>query len=272
MALLHCEINSKAIRMVTSVCVILPHDTSAPDGAGRLSAARIEEKPVKTLYLLHGRSHNYSVWTRYTNLERYAEKHNIAVIMPEVNRSFYTDMRYGVNYQTYVSEELPDLCESMFRISNKPEDRFIAGMSMGGYGALKTALTHPDRYAACGMLSAVTDIRQHIADTPETNPKRQEFQGIFGTGLNVSPDDDMYQLAQACALLPKKPDFYLACGTEDHLYQETIRFYSFLQTLPYRLTYEEWEGIHDWVFWDEGIKRMMNHFFADDESSKKEKL
>ena len=153
MALLHCEINAKSIRMVTSVCAILPHDTY--DG----------EKPVKTLYLLHGRSHNYSVWTRYTNLERYAEVHHAAVIMPEVNRSFYTDMRYGVDYQTYVSEELPDLCESMFRISKNPEDRFIAGMSMGGYGALKTALSHPDRYAACGMISAAH--RRHAGNQSE---------------------------------------------------------------------------------------------------------
>lgn len=249
MALLHCEINSKAIRMVTSLCVILPHDTC------------ITEKPVKTLYLLHGRSHNYSVWTRYTNLELYAETHHIAVIMPEVNRSFYTDMRYGVNYQTYISKELPDLCESMFRISKDPKDRFIAGMSMGGYGALKTALSHPDRYAACGILSPVTHIRQHIADTPDTNPKHQEFQGIFGTELTVSPDDDMYQLAQKQALLDQKPEFYIACGTEDHLYPETLQFRDFLLTLPYQVTYEEWSGIHDWVFWDEGIKRMMNRFF-----------
>ncbi|MBE7720654.1 MAG: hypothetical protein E7243_14215 [Lacrimispora celerecrescens] len=101
MAFLHCELKAESIRMVTSVCVVLPQDFYRTDC------------PVKTLYLLHGRSHNYSVWTRYTSLEQYAQAHNDAIIMPEINRSLYSNMKYGLDYQTYVSEELPDLCESM---------------------------------------------------------------------------------------------------------------------------------------------------------------
>ena len=94
MALLHCELDSKSVRMPTSVMAILPHDVISTS------------QSPKVLYLLHGCSHNYSVWSRYTSLERYCLPYNLAVIMPEVNRSFYTDMAYGPEYFTYITEEL----------------------------------------------------------------------------------------------------------------------------------------------------------------------
>lgn len=257
MALLHCELKAESIRMVTSVCVILPQDFCRT------------KRPAKTLYLLHGRSHNYSVWTRYTSLEQYAEAFNAAIIMPEVNRSFYSNMKYGLDYQTYVSKELPDLCEAMFHISADPKDRYIAGMSMGGYGALKTALLHPDRYAGCGAVSAVTDIFKHVTETPESDPKKQEFQGIFGEHYDLVPEDDIFFLAARDADASSRttcatcPDFYIACGTEDHLYPESVRLFRHLKSLPYQVTFDEWSGIHDWKFWDTAVKRVLEYFFAE---------
>jgi putative tributyrin esterase len=250
MAFLHCELKAESIRMVTSVCAILPQDFCQTD------------RPVKTLYLLHGRSHNYSVWTRYTSLEQYAEDYNTAIIMPEVNRSFYSNMKYGLDYQTYISEELPDLFESMFHISTNSKDRYIAGMSMGGYGALKTALLHPDRYAGCGAISAVTDILKHVSETPENHPKKQEFQGIFGEHCDLAPEDDIFFLASRDADAPSRPDIFIACGKEDHLYLESVRLHQHLQSLPYKVTFEGWSGVHDWKLWDEAVKRMLEHFFA----------
>lgn len=254
MALLHCELKAESIRMITSVHLILPQDIH-----------RIGSPPVKTLYLLHGRSHNYSAWSRYTGLERYAQNYNVAIVMPEANRSFYSNMEYGADYQTYIAEELPGLCESMFQISRSARDRYIAGMSMGGYGALKTALSYPGRYAGCGAISAVTELPRHIAETPDHTPKKQEFYGIFGEDLKLAPGDDIFTLAVRAAdakplLLPR---IYLACGTEDHLYPESLRLYRHLQTLPYSLSFEQWSGIHDWEFWDRAGKRVLEYFFAE---------
>lgn len=251
MAYLHCELKAETIRMTTSIGVILPQDIHRGN------------RPVKTLYLLHGRSHNYSVWSRYTGLERYAENYNAAIIMPEVNRSFYTDMTYGLDYQAYLSRELPDLCESMFHISPIPQDRYIAGMSMGGYGALKSALRSPERYAACGAISAVTDIRHRVAETPDSDPRKQEFRAIFGDDCAPAPEDDIFHLAVSHATSKHRPNFYLACGTEDHLYPDSLRLSRHLQTLSYQVCCEEWQGIHDWGFWDEALKRLLAHFFAD---------
>lgn len=248
MAFLNMELYSKEIRMPTSVSVILPQDIT-----GRTD-------PPKTLYLLHGRSHNHSVWQRYTSLERYAQQYHIAVIMPEVNRSFYSDMKYGVRYFHYIAQELPALCEAMFHINSAAEGRYLAGMSMGGYGCLKAALTFPKRYRGCAAISAVTDIRQHIDETPESDTRKNEFRGIFGENLETVPADDLFSLASSRKGLPL-PDLYFSCGRQDHLYPEGERFRTHLDSLEIPYTFEEWDGIHDWEFWDIAIRKVLEYFF-----------
>lgn len=249
MAFIQCELMSKSIKMPTSIHVILPQDDlDCPE-------------PVKTLYLLHGRSHNYSVWSRYTSIERYAQQYRVAVIMPEVNRSFYSDMKYGLNYLEYISTELPALCESMFHIGTDQSCRYIAGMSMGGYGALKAALSKPNYYAGCGAFSAVTDILTHVAETPETESKKNEFRAIFGTELGLAPEDDLYHLARQ-PIAESLPSFYMACGIQDHLHPENVDFYHHLSDCHYPVVYEEWPGVHDWAFWDRAIEKLLSHFFS----------
>ena len=125
MAFLHCEIASESLRMATAVDVILPDK-------GDLSE-------VKTLYLLHGLTDDCTGWTRYTAVERYARERGLAVVLPEVQRSFYTDMAYGLPYFTYVSEELPAVCRRMFGLGAAREQNYIFGLSMGGYGAATRA-------------------------------------------------------------------------------------------------------------------------------------
>lgn len=249
MALLNCELYSQSMRMPTTVTVLLPQDITR------------SKEPAPVLYLLHGRSHNHSVWQRYTSVERYAETYGIAVIMPEVNRSFYTNMCCGGDYFSYITEELPALCESMFHIRTDAASRYIAGMSMGGYGCLKAALTFPDRYAGCAAMSAVTDIRMHVRDTEENTPKKQEFRGIFGQDLKVSDNDDLFHLAALAKKASSVPNLYFSCGIEDHLYKEGADFRRHLSSLEIPYTFEEWHGVHDWVFWDEAIKKVLEHFF-----------
>ena len=135
MAFLSVDIYSSVLNMDTHVNVILPQDKTS------------SKEPAKVLYLLHGLSDDCSKWTRFTAIERKINGRNLAVVMPEVQRSFYTDMKYGLNYFTYIAYELPKLCQAMFNVSDKREDNFVAGLSMGGYGALKTALTRTDLFS-----------------------------------------------------------------------------------------------------------------------------
>ena len=111
------------------------------------------------LYLLHGLSDDHTAWLRYTSIERYATARGLAVVMPAVHRSFYADEAHGHAYWQFVSEELPRIVAAFFRLSERPEDTFVAGLSMGGYGALKLGLHHPERFAAVASLSGAVDVR-----------------------------------------------------------------------------------------------------------------
>ena len=165
MAFLNCEIATESQRKATAVDVILPEK-------GELSE-------VKTLYLLHGLTDDCTGWTRYTAVERYARERGLAVVLPEVQRSFYTDMAYGLPYFTYVSEELPAVCRRMFGLGAAREQNYIFGLSMGGYGAMKCALTYPDRYAGAASFSGVCDLRRTV-ERRSISLHESEIAAIFG--------------------------------------------------------------------------------------------
>lgn len=137
------------------------------------------------LYLLHGLSDNHSCWLRRTAVDRYAEEYGIAVVMPEVQRSFYCDMAHGPAYFTYIADELPQICQRLFRLSDKREDTFIAGNSMGGYGALKAALSRPE--PGLRPLLAFRVLRMCAAGRFWIRRKAMRFMaGNCGTGMTCS--------------------------------------------------------------------------------------
>jgi putative tributyrin esterase len=146
---------SETIGMLSSMYVLLPQ---------RKMEERNGKRPpkYKTLYLLHGHSDDHSAWQRYTSIERYAEDLHLAVVMPAVHMSFYNDMAHGWKYWQFISEEVPALARDMFSLSSARKDNFVAGLSMGGYGALKMALTHPDRFAAAASLSGALDLNEVV--------------------------------------------------------------------------------------------------------------
>jgi S-formylglutathione hydrolase FrmB len=241
MAHLTCTFSSECLKMNTSLTIVLPEDR--------------EMCRTRVVYLLHGLMDNCTGWTRYTAVERYAREYNAALIIPEVQRSFYTDMEMGLNYFSYVLEEVPALCRRFFGFSEKREYNYIMGLSMGGYGALKCLLTKPERYAGCATFSAVTDMPGRVAAAGEED--RREFQAIFGTACRVPEKSDLFALAKKAdaAALPK---IYTACGEGDDLYPENVRFAKLLQESGAGNLFEHWEGIHDWIFWDRAVKRGMD--------------
>ena len=239
MAFLHCEIASESLRMATAVDVILPDK-------GELSE-------VKTLYLLHGLTDDCTGWTRYTAVERYARERGLAVVLPEVQRSFYTDMAYGVNYFSYVAKELPQKMRKMFGFSAKREKNMIAGLSMGGYGALKCALTYPEQYFGCAAFSSACDMERNFHERYIDEQRQRELQAIFGRELQLPEKDDLFALLKKSADAPVKPKFFITCGTDDMLLPQNRSFKAAMEELPYDLTYMEWKGDHTWEFWDKSI-------------------
>ncbi|MBQ3490701.1 MAG: esterase family protein, partial [Clostridia bacterium] len=161
MALINLKFASEVLGMQTEINVVVPQ-RSTKGQIGMSGEAKGEK--YKTLLLLHGLSDDASTWLRRSSIERYATENGIAVIMPGAERSFYTDMKYGAKYFTYITEELPGIVREFLNVSDKREDTYIAGLSMGGYGALKSALKKPEVFCACAGLSSVADIRCGLFD------------------------------------------------------------------------------------------------------------
>ncbi len=248
MALLTCDFFSEALEVGTSMTVVLPQATTEQIGVAGGDLPPSDGAPPPVLYLLHGLSDDHTAWLRYTSIERYATAHGLAVVMPAVHRSFYADERQGHRYWQFVSEELPAVVGSFFRVSDRPEQTFVAGLSMGGYGALKLALTHPTRFAAAASLSGVVDIR-----TLAGRLDRAELVArVFGDAFADS--DDLFALLDAAdqATLPR---LYVGCGAqEDRLLEPNERFAARARERGADVTLDVRPGVHEWPLWDDVIQ------------------
>lgn len=251
MAFIQCNFFSETLGLCVSMDVILPQAPAAQRHIGR-------RYPV--LWLLHGHSDDHTIWQRRTSIERYVEGRQLAVVMPAVDLSFYTDMAEGNRYWTYVSEELPAVARSFFPLSSRRADNFVAGLSMGGYGAFKLALTYPARYAAAASLSGA--LRRFSEDLEGDRDAEwiAKLKRIFGD-LHEFPGSrhDVFGLAERVAhgKLPA-PLLYECCGTEDFLYADNVRFKQHAEALGLPLTYEEGPGEHGWGYWDKMIQRVLD--------------
>lgn len=260
MAFLELHYHSDALKIGVSVNVILPEKAKTVIGMKADGG-----DTYKTLYLFHGLSDDHTIWMRRTSIERYAAEYNLAVVMPSVNRCWYTDTAYGANYFTFVTEELPTVCRNFFRgMSDKREDNLVAGLSMGGYGAVKAALLCPDRFGACASLSGALDIASRNA--PDRMP---EWQSIFGYGLqNMSDlqgtDHDLMSVAARNAekgvVFPK---LFLWCGTQDFLISHNRRFHALLDEKGIDHRYLESEGNHSWEWWDLHIRTALKYLLEE---------
>jgi S-formylglutathione hydrolase FrmB len=251
MALVRCDFFSDVLGLSTSMTVVLPQATSSQIGmTGTTSAA---DAPV--LYLLHGLSDDDTIWLRRTSIERYAAPLGLAVVMPQVARSFYTDEVHGNRYWTFLSEELPRLARSFFHLSDRREDTFVAGLSMGGYGALKWALRHPDRFAAAATLSGVTDL---VGLTRlEHEPDREKlWHTIFGGRPIEGTDGDLFHLLDTVEP-GRAPKLYVGCGTEDRLIDANRRFSDAARTRGFAVTDDFRPGEHEWGLWDATVQDVL---------------
>lgn len=215
---------------------------------------RLAAGKAKTLYLLHGMSDDEGTWMRRTSIERYAEEKGLAVVMPDGGLGWYTDMYRGLAWFKFISGELPALCRRFFPIlSDRREDTFIGGLSMGGYGALKCALRAPRTFSRVISLSGALD----AADTAINNTvpaTRRYWEDVFGPAEDVSgSENDLFAAATALTDPALRPRIYMWCGTEDFLYAQNTRMRDHLRALGYDLTYEESPGDHQWQYWDKKI-------------------
>ncbi|SDS26710.1 S-formylglutathione hydrolase FrmB [Friedmanniella luteola] len=256
MAHLRCDFYSDALALSTSMTVLLPQPTTTQIGL----TGQVGSGPPPVLYLLHGLSDDDTTWLRRTSIERYVSELGWAVVMPQVHRSFYTDEHDGGAFWTFVSEELPALVDRFFRVSTARADTFVAGLSMGGYGALKLALRQPDRFAAAASLSGALDLAALAgrAGVPPS-PDHRMFTRILGPGGTVAAEDDLLALARR-ADPARLPALHLSCGTEDALLASNHAFAAVCAEAGIPLTTAFPPGEHEWGLWDTGIVEVLAFF------------
>src|SRR4051812_38198208 len=213
MAFLDVHAFSDVLGVQVSFYVLLPQITAREIGVA--NAGECSRQNFPALWLLHGLSDDHTIWLRRTSIESYAAAKGLAVVMPAAGRSFYQDMVGGARYWTFLTEELPVLCRRWFPLSSAREDNFVAGLSMGGYGALRMALAKPDRYAAAASLSGALDLNRRLRDVGKEGSRisKTEWVDIFGPGLSAEGTDaDLWFLAQRIAASSgPKPAIFLTC-------------------------------------------------------------
>ncbi len=245
MALLDLHFYAETLGKCTGAMVILPEQTRSLIGSDDRAAER-----VKTVYLLHGLSDDYTMWCRRSSIERYAAQLGIAVVMPDGGRSWYTDMASGEQYFTFLTQELPEKCRAWFsQVSGRREDTYIAGLSMGGYGALKAAYTFPERYAAAASLSGALWVQKD--DYRRRVGRACEWDAIFGKNPSLAGGrEDIYALAREANPLPPT---YLVCGESDGLRGCGEELAPILEERGGDFEKKVTPGAHNWAFWDREI-------------------
>lgn len=258
----HIQLNfySNALQKNANVTVFLPtqdaDDYLFGDGNTKYDPA----KKYQTLYLLHGSYGDYTDWSRLACVERYAQAHCLAVVMPSGENSAYLNMNAGENYLDYIGRELPQFLQTVFPLSPRREDNFIAGLSMGGYGCMRVGLEFPERFAAIASLSGALDmqaLREHGGPHMEKMDRGYSLAVYGDRNLHGSRDDLLCLLRDNLDKGKSLPKLYMTIGTEDFLYPVNEAFYAKAKELA-DIRYETYPGVHDWIFWDAHIQDVLN--------------
>ena len=254
MAFLEMNFHSDTLKMGVSVNVILPETAKTAIGIDSKT-----EQSYKTILLLHGLSDDHTIWHRRTSIERYATERGIAVVMPAADKSWYTDE--AGKYLTFIGEELPRVCRSFFKgMSDKAEDTFLVGNSMGGYGSVKIALLYPETFGGAGSLSGAFAI-----DEFSKVCKGYEWQTVFGRDFE-SPDclmgsrHDVFKIASDYRESKKPfPKLYLWCGNNDFFTASNRKFSEHLKKLGFEHLFEDTDGDHSWGCWDLFVRHALDY-------------
>lgn len=238
MALCEFHFFSEVLRKQVVANVLLP-DAGSP--------------PFPVLYLLHGLSDDYSMWLRRSRIEWYARNLPLIVVMPDGFRGFYTDHHAGPAYGRYIAEELPAVVERNFCARSDRDARCIGGLSMGGYGALRTGLAYPDRYVSANSHSGALLYGQIPPEQYQGALSSHEYANIFGPNP-AGTAHDLTALARSARQSPQFPSLLIDCGQDDFLLPHSRAFHAQLQDLQFDHEYYEFPGSHDWDYWDRHVQ------------------
>ena len=251
MTLMQVDFYSDVLSRSAQLCALLP-EGPAPVGG------------FPALYLLHGMNDDHTFWMRRTSIERYAEDRKLAVIMPDARLGWYANTCVGERYFDHISDEVVHFTRRLLPgLSHRREDTFVAGLSMGGYGAFRCALGRPEVFSKAASLSGALDAARlpHLEDPLE---RIAYWEDTFGPIKDIAGSEhDLFRIAEC--LKEERPELWMWCGTEDFLYADNLRMRDHLRSLGYALTYSEDPGDHSWKYWDTQIQNVLDWLIPPEE-------
>lgn len=254
MVLFRGDVKCKSLQRRTTISVILPSDNIH----FLQDTEEIVPQPYRTLYLLHGLYGSDDIFLANTSIQKFAEDNGIAIVIPCGENSFYVDHEASHRfYGEYVGQELLDITRNIFPLSDRREDTFIAGFSMGGYGAIRNGLKYSQNFSKIGMISAALITDDIVDYTSDSNVlrSRQFYETVFGNLDELQGSDmDPKALIENCDDIP---DIYMACGVGDFLFEKNVDFYEFLMSRDIDCEFVKAEGEHTWEFSDKYIKEFI---------------
>ncbi len=260
--MIHAQLTMRAcsLNMDTKVEVLIPED--------RNKTVDTRGKKYPVLYVLHGGKEDCSSWINQSNLFLLCRDLDLIVVFPSANNSSYIDMEYGQPYLTWIAEELPTKLKNLFPITDDPNQTFIMGESMGGYGTMRLALSHPENYGKAVCLSG-----GNLATSTWYTNLTPHNKGAFGFDQQaiLTSDNNLEVLIDKLANKDvAKPQFMFYCGTEDNAMVGSKEVAGLVkEKLPECYAGEEyWKGKHNFYFWNQANYKALKFFgFEVEESS-----
>jgi putative tributyrin esterase len=231
---------SQSRAIASSFNVIFPDSPDAP-------------RPWSVYYLLHGLSDDHTTWSRRTAIERYVLGYPLMVVMPNGGRGWYTNAVAGEAFEDDLLKDVMGLIEKDFPVKAKRAGRAIGGISMGGFGAIKLGLKHPDLFASVDSHSGVLGLLRNPEESKLLSP---EFARIFGESPTDGPEDP-YELARR-ANRKKLPALRIDCGREDPFCEQNRSFHEWLESLGIAHEYHATDGTHNWRYWDQRVRETID--------------
>ncbi len=249
MAIYRVEYKSKTLKKSVRFSAIIPNDVSI---STKKKYAHSYERATKTLFLLHGYNGDETTFLKSTPVKEYSEKYNLAIILPSCRNSYYLNLNDSKDgYQTFITKELVEYVRLAFNLSKDRDDTIIGGVSMGGYGALHSALFSCNTFSKVIAISPALIIEDLRSPNPDFSHGNYHFLlKTFGDFKKLSSSDSNYKV-----LFDKNidkgyqnPDIFIAVGIDDFLLEGCRDFRDFLKERTSRFSYIEDEGVHSHSF------------------------
>ena len=261
MAFIEMTYYSTALQRTVPVRVASPGDKYID-----LSYYNKPGKKFKMLLLMHGYFGSFVDWTNATRIQKWAETNNFLVVMPSGGNSFYVDLDiYPNDYGKMIGEELPQVMRTIFPVSEKREDMYIAGLSMGGFGAIRNGLKYSDTFSHVISFSGGFDqfefpFEEQTEHTIRVTSPLGDLREAIKTDKNPRVcAEALMERHKADPSVPL-PKIYMSCGTEDPLIKGNYSLRDYLRGLGFDVTWFEGPGEHAWTFWDPQMQKVIAEF------------